>query len=234
LQFFFFFFFRFCFHSPLNVQLFLLQELRHPVTGQFNATYPYRISLGALRSAGSLSCILCKKNHLHGLFSLLLTLLCADHAQRCLFAELNIPVEFSPSQGQFNNRGASVKCGPAVWNGPDAPQDPYAASPFQWGDSQCSSNDVWTNETTGRFVGIAKGFESSVYNWLVGYSDVHPKVSPFELPLGYFLFVLQKFVSRLVFLDLMGWISHACPKTVIWTFAHSWRESWARTRPPSL
>ncbi len=127
-------------------------ELRHPVTGQTNGTHAWRIGFGALRSGCALS----------------------YHEQRCLFAELGITVEMSPSHSAYFNRGASKTCRHPIWTGPDVPDSPYSAAPFQWGDN-CSNDPIWIDNRTGRFVGIADGFESLVYFWLTGYETTHPK-----------------------------------------------------------
>ena len=126
--------------------------LRDPVTLQYRSGTPMRVGLGAQRSGGTLS----------------------YHEQRCLTDELEIVAEGSPFRGTYTNRGAKVTCSAPAWSGPDQPADPYDASPFAWSDN-CSEDPVWKGNGTcpGRYLNVTLS-ESSTYNWLTGYSNVHP------------------------------------------------------------
>jgi hypothetical protein len=127
-------------------------DLRHPVTLQYRSPTPVRMGLGAMRSGTTLS----------------------YHEQRCLFEEMGIVADGSPFQSTYFNRGAKVQCKLPTWSGPDQPLDPYQASPFQWGDN-CSEDPVFKGNGTcpGRYLNVTVS-ETTVYNWLTGYSNTHP------------------------------------------------------------
>lgn len=137
--------------------------LRHPVTGEPTGQ---RMALGALRTGTQLS----------------------FHQARCLADELGMIVQvrmsfililalfeffiffqkkYSPFWGMYLNRGVRQRCAEPIWNGPDVPEVPYDADPFQWGGN-CGEDDVWHGNATcpGRYLNVRNDLEGAFYNWL--------------------------------------------------------------------